>query len=144
MANDAQPLTLLDTTSGIGADGEGSSVAGLGRYAGLSIELNASAVPSGGTPALAVYLQTTFDGTTWQDIASYAFAGTIAKRYLNISTVAAGGTATRAPSDGALTNDTVVQGPFGDRLRVKYKFTAGGSSGTYTLGVKVWPLAPGL
>lgn len=144
MAIDAEPIAVLPTTASIGASGTGNSVSGFSRYAGLAVEINASVLPSGGTPTLSVYLQTTFDGTNWQDIASYQITGTTAlRRYLNISALAAGGTATRASSDAALTNDTVVQGPFGDRLRVKYVFSAGGSSGTYTLSVKAWPIAPG-
>lgn len=137
----AEPIALLPTTSGIAASAAGDAVSGFSRYAGVAILLNCTAAPTGGSPTLDVYLQHSPDGgATWQDVAAYRFTAA-AKRHLSISQVAAGGTATRAPSDGALTNDNVVQGPFGDRLRVKYTFALGGGTGTFTLAASAVPVA---
>lgn len=133
------PIDLL-TAVGISADGAGVEQSGLGRYAGVYLLLDCTGAPSGGTPTLDVYVQASVDGVRWQDVAAYRFTA-IATRYVQLSQIAAGGTASRAPSDGALTNDTVVQGPFGDRLRVKYKFAQGGSTGAFALSVKGVPLA---
>jgi hypothetical protein len=133
-------MSLLTATT-ISANGAGDVVAGLARYAGLDVQLTASAAPTGGSPTLDVYLQKTLDGgTTWQDIAAYRFTAA-AKRFLRISQIAAGPTATVAPADGSLTNDTVAQGPFGDQLRVKYVFALGGGTGTFTLAVTAFPIA---
>lgn len=135
----AAPVALLDATA-ISASGAGAARDGFARYAGLYVLLDCSAAPAGGSPTLDVYLQASADGVTWQDVAAYRFTAA-AKRYVQLSQVAAGGTASRAPSDGALTNDTAVQGPFGDRLRVKYTFALGGGAGTFTLAAIAVPVA---
>lgn len=79
---------------------------------------------NGGTD-VKVYLQTSLDGgATWVDIACLAFA--VASE-TKLVTLAAGATAAAVvPTDGALADDTMVQGVLGDRLRVKVV-----STGTY-------------
>jgi hypothetical protein len=56
-------------------------------------------------------------------------------RFIQVSGEAAGSTSIVAASDGQLAGETVMQGPWGDRLRIKYVFAAGGSSGSYQLAV---------
>jgi hypothetical protein len=133
-------VTLLDLTT-VSASGAGVAVDGLHRYQGVLGMLNVSAVPSGGAPTLDVYVQASPDGgTTWRDIAAFQFTTATAKKLFPISQLATGGTSILSTSDGALTSGTMVQGPFGDRLRVKYVFAAGGSTGTYTLSATMVPV----
>lgn len=136
------PIALLDSTT-VSASGVGDAVTGLHHYQGIFGIMKASAVPTGGSPTLDVYIQASPDGgETWRDVAAFQFAGSTAVRMFQLSQLASPGTATLAASDGALATNTSIQGPFGDRLRVKYTFTAGGSSGTYTLSVSGTPIGP--
>ena len=65
------------------------------------------------------YVQTSIDGgTTWADISCHAFATTAAKKVSAVRThiaLAAGVT----PSDGTLTDNTILDGLLGDRMRCK-------------------------
>ena len=80
---------------------------------------------SGGTK-VTVYVQTSLDqGATWIDIACLTFTTAAASRVLNLSGLTPRATAANA-SDGALTDDTAVDGVLGDRLRCKVV-----STGTY-------------
>lgn len=88
---------------------------------------------SGGT-AVKVYIQTSLDGgTTWIDIMSFTFATTTASKVSSISTgialVAAG-----TPSDGSLSDNTILNGLLGDRIRAKVVST-GTYAGTATVDV---------
>lgn len=89
---------------------------------------------SGGTTAKA-YLQTSLDqGTTWVDIACEAFTTSSAVQIVNLSGLTPKTTAA-TPADGALADDSALDGVLGDRLRVKITTT-----GTYvgtTLSVRV-------
>ena len=134
------PLPLLAATTGIAASGAGAPVTGLARYQGAAVMIDCSAVPTGGSPTLDVYVQKSLDGgATWQDVAAYRFT-TAVKRLLALSQLAPAPTTTQAASDGALASDTVVQGPFGDRLRVKYAVSLGGGSGTWSLAAWLVPV----
>ena len=74
---------------------------------------------AGGT-TVDVYIQTTLDGeSTWIDIMNQAFATTTANKISVVKTdiaVAAGAT----PTDGTLTDNTILDGVMGDRIRCKY------------------------
>lgn len=73
---------------------------------------------SGGTSCKA-YLQTSFDqGVTWVDIACAAFTTSSATKVFNLSGLTPK-TTLAAPTDGSLSDDSVVDGLLGDRLRVK-------------------------
>ena len=81
---------------------------------------------SGGTN-LKVWLQTSFDdGATWRDIANHAFLLAALNKVSTINLSVAMAAPAIVVSDGALADDTIVQGLLGDRLRVKYT-----STGTY-------------
>lgn len=79
---------------------------------------------SGGSSTKA-YVQTTIDGTNWVDIACFAFTTSSARKVCNlrantpVTTIA-------TPTDGTLTDNTVVDGVIGIKLRTKYVTT-----GTY-------------
>lgn len=73
---------------------------------------------SGGTSCKA-YVQTSLDqGTTWQDIACFAFGAAAEHQTLNISGLTPKLTQV-TPTDGALADDTAIDGILGDRLRCK-------------------------
>lgn len=91
---------------------------------------------SGGTTAKA-WLQTSFDnGTTWVDVASLAFTTSTATKVSALSANIAPASQAFAPTDGSLTDNTVVNGAIGDRLRVKV-ITSGTYAGSTTLNVWV-------
>lgn len=90
---------------------------------------------SGGT-TIKVYLQTSIDGgTTWCDIACVALTTSSATRVLNFSALTPKTTAA-TPTDGALTDDTTVDGILGDRLRVKV-VSVGTYAGSTLLSVRM-------
>lgn len=78
---------------------------------------------SGGTSCKA-YVQTRF-GDVWVDIACFAFTTAAAHKVINLSGLTPKTTAV-TPTDGALTDDTCVDGVLGDALRLKVI-----STGTY-------------
>lgn len=134
------PLVLLGSTTVTG-NAAGDAVVGLERYRGVYGVINVTAAPSGGSPTLDVYIQASPDGgTTWQDVAAQRFTA-IGKRVFNLSQIATPGTSTLATSDAALASGSQVQGPFGDRLRVKHVFSAGGSTGSFVYSVSAEPVA---
>jgi len=80
---------------------------------------------AGGTTATA-WVQTSLDGgTTWMDIASFAFTTTTADRAYNLTAAAV--TAIATPTDGTLGDNTSVNGFLGAQFRVKLTTT-----GTYS------------
>lgn len=97
----------------------------------LAVESQLVVGSAGGT--LDVYVQTSLDrGLTWIDILNHHFTTSTAK---TVSTVVlppqTAFTANTAPTDGTLTNNTVLNGLFGDRIRVKY-VSAGTAYGANT------------
>lgn len=65
------------------------------------------------------YLQTSLNqGTTWVDIACIAFGTAAEHKLLNLSGLTPKTTQVD-PTDGALTDDTAIDGILGDRLRTK-------------------------
>lgn len=87
---------------------------------------------SGGT-SLKCYVQTSLDrGVTWIDIMSFAFAGASAKKVSAVSNYVAPAAAL-TPTDGALADNTILNGVLGDRFRVKYV-----SVGTYAGGTTIF------
>jgi hypothetical protein len=80
---------------------------------------------SGGTSAK-VYVQTTHDnGLTWDDIACFGFTTSSATKKINLSGLTPV-TSPVTPSDGALADNTFVDGFLGSALRAKIVTT-----GTY-------------
>lgn len=80
---------------------------------------------SGGT-SLKAYVQVTLDrGLTWIDVACFAFTTASATKVVNLSGLTPKTTAI-APTDGALADDTCVDGILGSAMRVKLS-----SVGTY-------------
>jgi hypothetical protein len=81
---------------------------------------------SGGTTAK-VYVQTSFDGgTTWCDVASFAFTTADLKKVSCLTDQIAPAAQAFTPTDGTLADNTVVNGVMGDMWRAKLTTT-----GTY-------------
>jgi hypothetical protein len=121
-------LVITEGTDNVGyiADLEGMLAAS------LQIKL---AFGSGGT-TLKVYVQTTLDqGDTWVDVACAAFLVASATKVINLSGLTPKTTAA-TPTDGAMTDDTALDGVLGDRWRVKITST-GTYAGSTTLSVRL-------
>jgi len=89
---------------------------------------------SGGTSAKA-WLQTSLDGgTSWIDIANFAFTTATATRVYSLDGTAV--TTIYTPTDATLTDNTVKNGILGDKYRVKYT-TTGTYAGSTTLAVSI-------
>lgn len=102
----------------------GTPVTGLDGMTAATLQLRL-AYGSGGTTVRA-YVQTSLDqGTTWIDLACVLFGTASEVAVLNFSGLTPKTTAA-VPTDGAMTDDTAVDGILGDRLRVKVV-----STGTY-------------
>lgn len=74
---------------------------------------------TGGT-TIKSYLQVSFDeGTTWRDVICLAFALVTASKVSAIGREVAATAAAQAGTDGALADDTIINGLFGPKWRVK-------------------------
>jgi len=80
---------------------------------------------AGGT-SLKAYIQTSFDDTNWCDIMCFAFATTTARKVQAI-TLATALAANITPTDATLTDNTILSGLLGSKVRIKYVVV-----GTYT------------
>ncbi len=136
MSDGANLLWTKTITTAITAPGEvQGSMTGLGNVDQVVVA-GVFVYGSGGTTAKA-WLQTSFDnGTTWVDVASLAFTTATATKISIISANVAPASQAFAPTDGTLTDNTVINGAFGDRLRVKV-ITTGTYAGSTTLNVWV-------
>ena len=103
--------------------------------------LKVLASPTGGAGAtLDVYYQySADDGMTWQDYANVHVAQTTGTYLIPVSVVTTGPTTIPTISDGALANNTIVQGPLGDKLRIKYSTAMGTSTGNWSFQAFVAP-----
>lgn len=140
MANAAIALLPTTTITGAGTVTGDAYVFGPRVVEGLSVE-SIFAWGSGGA-AEKVFVQTSLDGgTTWIDIVSHAFATAIASKVSAITTGIAPAAQAFTPGDGALTDNTIIQGVLGDRIRVKAV-----STGTYAGGttLTVWVVLHGV
>ena len=119
------PLLDLTLTTALTAEISGAPQAmPIGRVESLALHANFD-YGSGGTDVKA-WVQTSLDGgATWVDIASFVFTTSDAKRMYNLT--AAVITAIATPGDGALADNTAVNGFLGALFRVKLTTT-----GTYT------------
>jgi len=118
---------------------------GAGTYTseGVSIPMAASVVAiqsvfvrAGGGTTTDVFIQTSLDnGSTWIDIAQFALATTTVTKVSAVRPYIAMA-ANVTPTDGALSDNTILDGLIGDRLRVK-TVVVGAYSGASTLAVNV-------
>ncbi|HVJ31660.1 MAG TPA: hypothetical protein VND94_00980 [Terriglobia bacterium] len=121
-------LTQLNGSSDIAVTTAGTTVCdvidNLDGMTAVSLQLRL-AYGTGGTTVRA-YVQTSLDqGTTWIDIACALFGTASETEVINLSGLTPKTTQAQ-PTDGALPDDTSLDGVLGDRLRVKAV-----STGTY-------------
>jgi len=115
---------LVDRTITTAAEYTSDAVEDLDGIFSLGVQLRFT-YGSGGTAAR-VYIQTSFDqAVTWVDIACVLFTTASAHKLLNLSALTPK-TSAVTPTDGAMTDDTALDGFLGDRVRVKLI-----STGTY-------------
>ena len=121
----AGTYSLGDFEIGAGATQTGTVITGLAGA--LAVTLHARlAVGADGTTVKA-YVQTSLDdGTTWIDIACFAFATTSAVKVMTVSGLTPRLTPA-TPTNAALADNTALDGTIGDRLRAVVV-----STGTYT------------
>jgi hypothetical protein len=114
----------------------GEAEIGLGPMKHLAVQANFT-YAAGGTTAK-VWVQTSLDGgTTWIDIACFAFT-TASKRAIASVNAETSVTTIYPATDATLGDDSVKDGILGDRVRVKYT-TTGTYTGATTLQVSVVP-----
>ncbi len=118
-------LLLKQTTIAEAVAGQvGSAIAIPPDAKALLIE--AQFVRAGGGTTVKAWVQTRIKDGTWRDIACFAFLTTTLTKFCAVRMDIALAPATLV-SDGALTDDTILDGLLGDEMRVKYTTT-----GTYT------------
>ena len=135
-------------SAAMGGSGTSTALDDVGWVKSMVVHLDVTAVPTGGTPTAAFYLQTQLPSGDWQDIAHFTqVVGSVTAQILswgppsgNVNGTQAEGAAPTvdnffAEQDAALAATTIRLMPLGDSLRVKWVFAAGGSTGDYTFGV---------
>ena len=126
-----QTLNLTNTNAGTYISAEVSILMGASVIA-----CQAVFVRGGGGTTTDVFLQTSLDnGSTWIDIAQFALATTTVTKVSAVRPYIALA-ANVTPTDGALSDNTILDGLIGDRLRVK-TVGVGTYSGTSTLNVNI-------
>lgn len=117
------------------ASEEGGNVAyidGLDGMQAVTLQANFNYGSSGGT-SVKVDIETTCDqGTTWVPIARFAFLTASAEKLFNLSGLTP---KTSAVTPASLSDDSVVDGIFGDRLRCRIT-TVGTYVGNASLAVR--------
>lgn len=121
----ARKTLLAQTTIGAAGTVTTTPIRGIGSAMYLLVLIK-FLYGAGGT-AVKAYIQTSLDGgTTWIDIMCFAFTTSAITKISKVSgEIALAANVT--PGDGALTDNTILDGVIGDMLRVKYV-----STGTYT------------
>lgn len=98
----------------------------------LSLGLQATFNYGSGAATCKAFVQTSLDGgTTWRDVASFAFTTASGKKFSALSATIALAAA-QGVSDGVLADDTILNGLLGDLWRVKVV-----STGTYAGGTTI-------
>jgi hypothetical protein len=131
MATGAFSVTINGAAADLPVTAPGSTICtpitGLTAMQSLLLWLRL-AYGSGGS-AIKAYLQTALDADTWMDIACVAFATESKVAVLNFSALTPKLTQV-TPTDGAIADNTALDGVLGDRVRLKVVVTVtyGGST----------------
>jgi hypothetical protein len=126
-----QSLNLTNTTAGTYT----SDAISIPMGASV-IMTQAAFVRGGGGTTCDVFIQTSVDnGTSWIDVMQFAFATTTVTKISGVRPYIALA-ANVTPSDGGLSDNTILDGCLGDRLRVK-TVVVGTYSSTSTLDVDI-------
>jgi hypothetical protein len=126
-----QSLNLANTTAGTYISSEVSIPLGASVILAQSVF-----VRGGGGTSCDVFVQTSVDnGSTWIDVMQFAFTTTTVTKISGVRPYIALA-ANVTPTDGALSDNTILDGLIGDRLRVK-TVVVGTYSSTSTLDVNI-------
>ena len=126
-----QSMNLTNTTAGTYPSAEISIPMGA-----TVILAQAVFVRGGGGTTCDVFVQTSVDnGGSWIDVMQFAFATTTVTKISGVRPYIATA-ANITPTDGGLSNNTILDGVIGDRLRVK-AVVVGTYSSTSTLDVNI-------
>lgn len=126
-----QSMNLSNTTAGTYPSAEISIPMGA-----TVILAQAVFVRGGGGTTCDVFVQTSVDnGGSWIDVMQFAFATTTVTKISGVRPYIATA-ANITPSDGGLSDNTILDGVIGDRLRVK-TVVVGTYSSTSTLDVNI-------
>jgi hypothetical protein len=126
-----QSLNLANTTAGTYISSEVSIPLGASVILAQSVF-----VRGGGGTSCDVFVQTSVDnGSTWIDVMQFAFTTTTVTKISGVRPYIALA-ANVTPTDGALSDNTILDGLIGDRLRVK-TVVVGTYSSTSTLDVNL-------
>jgi hypothetical protein len=126
-----QSLNLTNTTAGTYISSEVSIPLGASVILAQSVF-----VRGGGGTSCDVFVQTSVDnGSTWIDVMQFAFTTTTVTKISGVRPYIALA-ANVTPTDGALSDNTILDGLIGDRLRVK-TVVVGTYSSTSTLDVNL-------
>ncbi len=132
--------TLLGTTTIAGAVTAVTTTPQVDLWNAAVVTAQATFLYGSGGTTVQAWLQTSFDqGTSWVDIACWAFATTAATSIHSVRSFTAVA-ANYTPTDGTLTDNTIKDGLLGDRLRVKYT-TVGTYAGATSLAI--WAMVRG-
>jgi hypothetical protein len=127
-----QQLTLLPTTTITTAVSAGVGTASTELLGMVSLSLQAVFVYGSGGTSAKFWVQTSLDfGTTWFDIACFAFATTTATAIHSVRSLTAVA-ANYTPTSKTLADNTIKDGLLGCCLRVSYTTT-----GTYAGGTTI-------
>jgi hypothetical protein len=131
-------ISTSQAVSGVAPLPVGKSVKAFQRLMGVT---KVTSNPTGGSGAvLDVYYQySADDGMTWQDFAHIQVNQTTGTYLVPVSAITAGPTTVPASQDGGLAANAIVQGPLGDKLRIKYSASYGSSTGNWTFQSFVSP-----
>lgn len=127
-------ITAAETAEVYGAANTGQALGGGANYLGLLAKFTYA---SDSATSVKAWVQTTFDGgTTWFDIANFAFTTSSLNKWCAVNANLAATHAT--PTDGTLADNSVNNGLIGTALRVKLT-----SVGTYGAGtsLKIYAVA---
>ena len=129
--NAATAATVITSASDEGGNSVGY-IDGLEGMLGVTLQANFNYGSSGGT-SIKADIETTCDqGTTWVPIARFAFTTVSKETLFNLSGLTP---KTTAVTPAALSDDSVVDGIFGDRLRCRIT-TVGAYVGNASLAIR--------
>ncbi len=133
----------LRAASGALTVGETSTELGVGLVDQAVVTVNVTTLTvADGDDEVSFFLQTTYDGgATWVDIENVNYAtgdtGTTPSIIFTVILSNTGAETVITPTDGTLADDTKLDLPLGDRIRIKTT-VAGATAPTYAYNATLW------